>query len=273
MCGYVASLALMLIGTGALAQSEVVARNMYTERTSQDNKLTFCYNGFNALSEFEQDLAQALGDALLTEVTLFTYKEGDLQSTPTSYDYRLPVSDEQIFVLLAQNCDAFMGYVANTNAPEWMKVTQPYINVESILFSANPDIHRVADLTPPVRVGIRMTTPGDSQLISYVNSTPGWSRTPYHDNGRVVERVLDGSTTLGMIWRQGFYLARHDMGDDPKIFALDDLPFVARTSAIGIATRGQDGYLNTMLNDAIAALMADGTIEALQIKHHMLPEG
>ncbi|WP_236953106.1 transporter substrate-binding domain-containing protein [Ketogulonicigenium vulgare] len=273
LCGYVTSALLTCFGTAALAQNEVVSRDLYTERTSQDNRLVFCYNGFNALSEFEQDLARALGDALLTEVTLATYREGDLGSTPTRYDYRLPISDEQIFVLLAQTCDAFLGYVANSNAPEWMRVTRPYITVESVMFTADPEIHTAADLTVPVRVGIRMTTPGDSQLISYTNNTPGWARTPYHDNARVVERVLDGSTNVGMIWRQGFYLARQDMGDDPKIFLMDSLPFSARTSAIGIATRAQDGYLNTLLSDAIAALEADGTINALQVKHHMLPEG
>ena len=264
-----AVLGMATCATTASAQ-DVVPRDMYQERIVQDNKITFCYNGFSMMSEFEQDLARAIGDVLLAETELFTYQEGDFQTLPTLYDYRIPIVPDQVFVLLAQNCSAMMGYVISPVAPEWMKLTRPYLSSNAVLFSDDPQIKSPSDLTGDVRIGARVSSPGDAQLISYTGGNKAWKRIPYANNGLLIDRVLDGTNDLGMMWEHGFTFANHELGG--KLHKLDSLPFNARSVELAIATRSQDGYLNDMLSEAIAALQADGTIDALFAKHNMLPE-
>ncbi|MDT8858126.1 hypothetical protein RNZ50_24450 [Paracoccaceae bacterium Fryx2] len=52
---------------------------------------------------------------------------------------------------------------------------------------------------------------------------------------------------------------------------LASLPFEVKLIEIGIATRSQDTWLNTLLGDGIATLIADGTLDTLLQAHHLQP--
>ncbi|NDV01192.1 transporter substrate-binding domain-containing protein [Pseudoroseicyclus tamaricis] len=271
-----ASVAGMALSTAAAAQEGIISRDIYQDRLRNDgNKITFCYNPFGMMAGFERELAETLGMALLAEVDFFEISRGDLQTIQSEYDYRIPLTVDQIFYMFVQYCDAFMGFLVNDRNPEWVTVSRPYLSAETVIFSRDEDADEIGDLPGDTRIGTRMMAPGDAQLINFLSAQRAdWTRVPYYDNALVLERIEDGSNTAGMMWLPGLLNAT---GGDPEAAGyhiLPQMPFQVRSVDVGIATRAQDSFLNTTLSDAIAALQADGTIEAMLVAHDLArPDG
>lgn len=261
----------------AAQEYDIIGRDLYEDRLrTTGNSITFCYNPIGMMTAFEQELAQLLGSALLAEVRLQTVLTGDIQVMPTEFDYRIPLGIDQIFLLMVEHCDAFMGFLVNNRNPEWLMTTRPYMTARTVLFTAEDGVARIDDLDDDLRIGVRMMAPGDAQLINYLAARSGgaeWTRVPYHDNRLVIDRVLDGTNDVGMIWEPGFYYATRPEGGLGALHLIDEMPFETRMIEVGIATRAQDRYLNTLLSDAIAALEAEGAIAALMAAHHLAPAG
>lgn len=272
------TLAAVLALPATAQQTDLVSRDLYQDRLrNEGNSISFCYNSAGMTSEFDQALARTLGAALLAEVRLETVLPGDLQQMPLSYDYRIPLALDQIFLLLVEHCDAYVGFLVNDLNPEWIALTRPYLVARTVMFTADPDaasLDTVDGADTGMRIGVRLSAPGDTQLINYLgtrsSSQPVWTRVPYHDNRLVLDRVVDGTNDVGMMWSPGFWNA---VQTDPAYAGLRELPvpFPVRDIPLGIATRAQDTYLNSLLSEAIAALEADGTIAALLEEHHLAP--
>lgn len=270
----VGCLCVLLFATNALAQ-DVISRDLYEDRLRNDgNKITFCYNNAGILADFDKALAQAIGDALLAEVSFFTVKEGDLRGTVPRLDYRIPLSEQQIFYMMAEYCDAFMGFIVTDRNPGWLMVSRPYMSLDPILVTTNPDIETAADLPADARIGTRMMSSGDVELISFIAAggiAAEWTRVPYYDPMMAIERMLAGKNDAAMIWGQGLYHFADGDLESKGLYRVSPLPFPVRAREIGVATRTRDGYLNSLLGDAIEALLADGTVDALLREHALAP--
>lgn len=261
------ALALSLMAGASLAQSvEIVPRELYTERMRQEgNKLIFCINPQGVLAQFERDLAEAVGQSLLADVQFYEIGERDWPTRPLPYDYRLMLDEQQMFIMLAQECDGFMGFLLSPSNPAWLTVTRPYLSARTVLTTHDEDA-AFAEIPHGETIGVRMMAAGDNRLIQYLAARPeteSWRRTPYPDNELLLERLADGTIAAGMIWEYGLFGAT---GGDPAAAGYSytyDLPFPVDPIEIGIATRSEDTYLNGLLSDAIAALEADGTIDDL----------
>ncbi|WP_332713923.1 substrate-binding periplasmic protein [Pelagibacterium mangrovi] len=261
------ALALSLMAGASLAQSvEIVPRELYTERMRQEgNKLIFCVNPQGVLAQFERDLAEAVGQSLLADVQFYEIGERDWPTRPLPYDYRLMLDEQQMFIMLAQECDGFMGFLLSPSNPAWLSVTRAYLSARTVLATHGEDA-AFAEVPHGETIGVRMMAAGDNRLIQYLAAQPdteSWRRTPYPDNELLLERLADGTVAAGMIWEYGLFGAT---GGDPVAAGYSytyDLPFPVDPIEIGIATRSEDTYLNGLLSDAIAALEADGTIDDL----------
>lgn len=261
------ALALSLMAGASLAQSvEIVPRELYTERMRQEgNKLIFCVNPQGVLAQFERDLAEAVGQSLLADVQFYEIGERDWPTRPLPYDYRLMLDEQQMFIMLAQECDGFMGFLLSPSNPGWMTISQPYLTARSVLVTRS-DAADLAEVPFGERIGVRMMAAGDNRLIQYLAAQPedrSWSRTPYPDNQLMLERLVDGTIGAGMIWEYGLFGATQGDPEAAGFSYTYDLPFPVDPIEIGIATRAEDTYLNNLLSDSIAALRADGTIDAL----------
>lgn len=253
-------------GTSFAQSVEVVPRELYQERMRQEgNKLVFCVNPQGILAEFERDLAQAIGQSLLADVEFYEIGENDWPTRPLPYDYRLVLTEQQMFIMLAQECDGFLGFLLSTSNPAWLSVTRPYLSARTVL-ATRDEPTALTDLPHGETIGVRMMASGDNRLIQYLAAQPedqSWNRTPYPDNQLLLERLSDGTVAAAMIWEYGLFGAT---GGDPAAAGYSytyDLPFPVDPIEIGIATRTEDSYLNGLLSDAIAALEADGTIDDL----------
>lgn len=265
----VATLALALSVWAATAAAQApLPRDLFQERLRQQgDSLTFCLNPDAMLADFDRAVAQELGAILLIEARIDPVKPM-LATLPL--DYRLPLTTDQLYLLLAEECDAFMGFtLAASGYPDWMRVTRDYLSTRMVMVTHDPAIKRLEDLPFGKAIGLRSLSAADNRLISYLLSLPAdrrWQRKPYYNNEQVLAALADGSIGVAMIWEPAL---RHATGNDPEGagYHIIPMPFNTDPVLIGIAIRSVDSYLQTLLSDGIKALVDDGTIDRLLAEH------
>lgn len=259
----------------AMAQAMVVpdgippeiARNM---RRAGGDHIAFCVHAMSMLADFERDLAQELGDALLVSVEIVDVRA--MMPTPP-YDFRLPLIESEIFYYMAQYCDAFMGFTPLSDYPEWLMISPTYLTTHTVLAVRSGEHGSLADIPPSAAIGTRLLSLADSQLAGYIQTLPAaqqWGRTAYPNHEVLIERLMDGSAEAILIWEPALlrYLADHPEAEDVRI--IRDLPFTIASNAFALALRSQEDFLNTLLADAIAGLEAAGTIDRLAAEHGLV---
>jgi polar amino acid transport system substrate-binding protein len=268
------TLALCLGAFPAQAQplTDVVPRDLYTDRLRQDgNSITFCYNPQGMMAEFEQELAQVIGSVLLVEPKLVEMDNPRIPTNPL--DYRLPFLEEALFILLAEKCDVIMGYVLATSVPDWLLLTRPYLSTGNLLATKLPDVTSITDLPTDQRIGTRSMSVSDNRLQAYIATLPQdqrWKRSTLYHNQRLLEQMDSGEIGAAVIWEPALYYAT-DGDPEAAGYHILPLPFVDRRTDIGLATRSNNTYLNSILGDAIGELIADGTLAELVQSYNLGP--
>lgn len=273
ICRIVALLNVAWVST-AMAQGQALgpARDIFHESLQRDgNQISFCYDPRGMLADFHLDLAAAIGDALLTEVTTVPLPPR-LGIEPPPYDYRLPLLPDHIFVLLAERCVGLLGYALSPRLPEWLMVTRAYMSAPMLLVTRDAGFNRLEDLPVDQPIGTRSMSTADNRLINFIQARPAeerWRRFPYFSNDVVLDKLADGTIGMGLVWEPALYYLTDGDPEAEGIRILPQMPFASEPVELGIGIRTQDTYLNTMLGQAIAALEADGTIAALLAEHKL----
>ena len=264
----------LLAASAAEAQriDDVVPRDLYTDTLRQNgNSITICYNQRAMTAEFDAALADAIGAVLLVDVKLVDMGDGRIPTHPL--DYRLPYLPETLFVLLAEQCDAIMGYVLSRTAPDWVLLTRPYLSTGNLLVTRDAALTSIEDLPLDKKIGSRSLALSDNRLSAFLLSRPAerrWQRFTYYDNQKLLDRLDDGTVAAAVIWEPALYFA--SKGDPAaKGYRMLPLPFPDRRTEIGLATRSNNTYLNAILGEAIGELIVDGTLRDLIEQYHLGP--
>ncbi|MBK8082685.1 MAG: transporter substrate-binding domain-containing protein [Devosia sp.] len=270
LCGLLAA----SLPAHAQVQQQDVPRDLFTQQLRQQgNSVTFCYNPDGMMAAFEQDLARAISDVLLIESRLFALEASVLPQPPL--DHRLPLQVAQIFVALAQDCDAIMGFSLSPSNPAFVLVTKPYMETPTVMVTIDPELAGLDGIGKEGVVATRGLSLADNALINYVAAHPDarWTRSSYRTNRDLIEAALGGQVDIALVWEPALYVATQG---DPSLFGLrvlPELPFPVRPLQTGIGTRAENTYLNQLLGDAITELQADGTIRSLMEQHLLKPPG
>lgn len=257
----------------AQVQQLAVPRELYSEQLRQTgNSVTFCYNTDGMLADFERALATEIANALLVEPRFYELEASVVYQPPL--DHRLPLQTGQIFVVLAQHCDAIMGWSLSPSDPDFVMASRPYMVTDTVPVTINPEFTSFANVPPGTDVGTRGLSLADNALINYNAAQAEENRlrrVQYRNNRDLLEQVLGGAVEIGLVWAPALYFVTQG---DPASYGLTIMeppPFAIRPLETGIGTRSNDTYLNQILSDAIDALRADGTVERLLIEHSFAP--
>lgn len=263
---------LMLAPHAAQAQNIEGFRPLFEDRLHQQGDgFSLCVNTLSMTAPFERALASAIGDILLTDVKIIDIEPN---APVRPLDTALSYTAEQIYILMAEQCDGFMGFSIAAGYPDWLTVSRPYLVGENILITKDPTVERLEDIPTNRPIGSRFGTAGDASLITYLQSLPEtrrWKRFGYGENTLLLERLDDGTVASGVIWEPTLQFATKG---DPAAAGYRQIaaPFNISASQVGIGIRTIDSYLKEELADAIEALVEDGTIDALMREHHLAGE-
>lgn len=253
----------------AQAPAEERFKTMFEDRLHQQgDSFTLCVNSRSMTAGFERDLAAAIGDILLTDVKVVDIEPlQPVRPLETSLSY----SSDQIYVVLAEQCDGFMGFVLTSGYPEWFTISRPYLVARNLLITRDQAIQRLSDIPTDQRIGTRFGTAGDASTITYLQSIPEaqrWKRYGYGNNSLLLERLDDGTVAAAMIWEPVLQFAT-DGNPESRGYKTIEAPFAINATQVGIGLRTLDSYLKEELADAIKALVEDGTVDALLKQHHL----
>jgi len=229
----------------------------------QGDKIRLCINPDSMLATFETQVATELGDALLLEAEVKLIQP-ILKTLP--YDYRMPLNTDQIYVMLEEECDGYMGFtMASESYPTWMQLTAPYLSTGMVMVTSDPNVTRLEDLPHDRPIGARGLSSADYQLILYLKSLPAqstWKRHSYFSHEQVLEALRSGAIGAALFWEPAL-LALTD--GDPAAAGLTpiDIPFPTAPVEFGIVLKSNDAFLRDALSQGIASMQAGGRIEQI----------
>jgi len=267
-----ATAVLMLAPHGAKAQNVEIFRPLFEDRLHQQGDgFALCVNTLSMTAPFERALAAAIGDVLLTDVKVIDIEPA---APVRPLDTALSYSAEQIYILMAEQCDGFMGFTIAAGYPDWLTVSRPYLVGENMMVAKNEPVSRLEDIATTRPVGSRFGNPGDASLLAYLQSLPEarrWKRFAYGENQLLLDRLNDGTVAAAMVWAPMLHFATEG---DPAAHGYRTIavPFNVTSTQVGIGLRTIDSYLKEELGDAIKALVEDGTMDALLREHHLAGE-
>src|SRR4051794_25813185 len=102
-----------------------ISSEFLTRETLLDgDAIRFCVYDGSATGAYDRKVAQLLGDALFLEVEFFDVEPPIVVPGLDT----IPISLEDLFIFLTNECDAFMGMeLAPEVYPVWMNLTRPYL--------------------------------------------------------------------------------------------------------------------------------------------------
>lgn len=234
-------------------------------RPMQGDRLRVCLDRSSAGAALDTAVAEALGEALFMEVEI---RPGLANFPLTGGGYLT-----ELGILMNGSCDLMMGMAAQPDPAyaEFAAQTRSYARVPFVLAVADADYARLGDVPHDRMIGTALGSLAEQTYIFWAGARgkeESWVRLPYADPALMIRRVRDGTLGGAIIWQPA--LARvlaqtDDSAGDPAVAvheaALAPMPEVV-VEVTAIVSR-KDSFLRAQVDEAIDALAADGTLDAI----------
>ena len=219
--------------------------------------IRFCVYEDSAIGAYDRRVAQALGDSLFLEVKIV---EVEPPITVQGLD-TIPISLDDLFILLTNECDAFMGMeLAPEVYPVWLTLTRAYFSAPYIGVVREGEYASLEQLPEQARVATQTLTTGDMTFNTWRQNQPESTRLrriPYPTTSLQLERLRDMSVDAAIVWRPWLEQPEADISGI-AVVPNGMIPLSERNMAI--AVRSRDSFLRSSLDEAIAHLESDGTL-------------
>ena len=222
-------------------------------RRFDESQLRYCIDRRDPDWEISREIATAIASALLLEPIEYI-----TESETVSEDIT------KIYAIMIAHCDLFMGFKLIPDAYQsWLTITRPYYTSEYLYVSNNTQIKKLNDLPRNEAIGAKMGTLAFIRLMSLTLAIPQdkrWPIFPIGTNILALQMLRDNRVGAALVWGPAFW--SHQRVDpsfsDLKIIDPDPLP----QSKIGVGglLLANQTFLRTAIDEAIEALIADGTI-------------
>lgn len=227
--------------------------------TITGDTVRFCYYPFGPTAELDVAMATAIADALLVEAeTVPAFAAIQMSGLDI-----IPMTADDVFLSLTNDCDAFMGFTLAPGAyPEWLSFSRPYVQSDFVAVTTNLDLASLDDLPAGEKIGTLLMSEIDSRLGSLMRATAErdrWRILPYPSTELLVQRLADGTVTVAAGWEPTLIPALKIAELDYRRIALGYVNIPPRVTAV--AFLAEDSYLQSALDDAIGALNELGELD------------
>jgi polar amino acid transport system substrate-binding protein len=218
--------------------------------------LRYCVDPRDPSWEVDGAIADAVAGALLLEPHRYVV------------EHQIVIEDiTKVYELLLKDCDVHMGFkLIPEGYPEWVTLTRGYYETQYVFVAADPAIHALADLPPGHPIGATIGTSAHIRLVSYLTALPAdrrWPIYPYGTNELSLESLLNGSVEVALVWAPSLWSKQQTDPAYAGFHVLDPKPLPPTTLDVGGLILKQNTFLRTSIDQAIAALTTDGTIQAI----------
>ena len=221
-------------------------------RPVSGDAITFCVDDRAPGSAVDMEIAEALAEALLLDVSFFRVSE-----MPGRTD-QINLTDDLLFVLLSDECNAVIGmkFGDRVGVADFLTVTRPYYETGYVLASTRDDVDEFAALAETgVQVGIPFQSRMNSSVSYYYEDT---YRRVFGSERELLDALLGGEIEAGMFY--GPELLAMMEGDlfGLTISRVDPVP--NGTVPVGMLLFEDQTFMRGLIDEAIGQLTDSGVI-------------
>ncbi|KMK65111.1 ABC transporter substrate-binding protein [Puniceibacterium sp. IMCC21224] len=222
-------------------------------RRLDESKLRYCVDPRDPGWEVAGAIADAIAGALLLE--------------PERYVVTSEIVSEDItkaYELLLKHCDMHMGFkLIPDGYATWSFLTRPYFETDYAFVTASPALEKLGDLEPGGKIGATLGTSAHLRLVSYLTAMPvadRWSAFPMGTNTQALASLVAGTVDLALVWAPSLWAMQRSDPNAAKLHVIAPAPLPQTTLGVGALMLSNQTFLRTAVDEAIAALSADGTL-------------
>jgi polar amino acid transport system substrate-binding protein len=174
---------------------------------------------------------------------------------------------DNLYRVFLETCDVFLGFKLIPDAyPQWLAITRPYYRTSYVLVTTDPSWKSLADMPRSQAIGATIGTSADLRLIQYLQALPAdqrWNRFPMGSDELALNALKRGTVSVALVWGPSFWALQKS---DPSLAGLRPIslkPLPDSPVGVGAVLLANETFLRSSVDDAIASLTADGTIESI----------
>jgi polar amino acid transport system substrate-binding protein len=225
-------------------------------RRLDESQLRYCVDARDPDWEVAGAIADAIAQGLLLEPQRYVVESDVVLEDIT-----------KVYAIMLEHCDVHMGFkLIPEGYANWVTLTRPYYESQYVFVTADPDIDALADLAPARPIGATMGTSAHLRLVSYLMALPAqnrWPTYPFGTNELALASLLNGTVDAALVWAPVLWAMQRDEPAYADLRIIDPKPLRPTTLGVGALLLADEIFLRTALDEAIAALSADGTITGI----------
>jgi polar amino acid transport system substrate-binding protein len=253
---YSALLTCLLATSSVSAQTPFVIDEWKFGRRQEASTLHYCVDARDPDFPVARKIGAAIASALLLQGREHLIGENVVGE-----------SIDSLYRVFLETCDVYLGFKLIPGAyPEWMKVTRPYYRTSYLLAATNAGWRSLADVPKTQAIGSTMGTSADLRLIQYLQAlgaTERWTRFPMGTDEAALKALVSGTVGVALVWGPALWLAQRSDPALAGVRVIAPSPLAASTMDVGAAVLANESFLRSNLDQAIASLVADGTIQRI----------
>jgi polar amino acid transport system substrate-binding protein len=151
--------------------------------------------------------------------------------------------------------------------------TRPYYQARYVLIVKEAGWNSLADIPTSQPIGAGIGTVGDLRLIQYLKTLQPenrWPRHPMSSDEAALKSLLEGSLAAALVWEPSLWAARQRDPAFEKLRVISSGQLSESPVGVGGVVASDNTFVRSAIDDAIAALTADGTIDRL-LNHYDFP--
>jgi polar amino acid transport system substrate-binding protein len=205
-------------------------------------------------------IARKIGDAI-AQALLLEPKPHELGQNSVGEDL------DNLYRVFLESCDIYLGFKLIPDAyPQWLAVTRAYYRTSYVLVTANAQWNSLADMPRTQAIGATIGTSADIRLIQYLQSLPAdsqWSRFPMGSDELALRALLRNSIGVALVWGPSFWALRQTDPAFAELRIISSRPLPDSGVDVGATLLAREAFLRSSIDQAIASLTADGTIQSI----------
>lgn len=233
-------------------------------RRLDESMLRYCVDKRDPAWEVAAAIADAIAAGLLLEPQRHVVEK------------KIVVTEDitNVYEVMLKYCDIHMGFkLIPGGYSQWATLTRPYYESGYVFVTADPDLEALADLAPGRPIGATMGTMAHIRLVSYITALPSsdrWRIFPMGTNNLALRSLLGGTVDVALVWAPELWAMQREDPAYADLRVIDPAPLPPTRLGVGGLLLSDETFLRTAIDEAIAALSRDGTIEGI-LKEYGFP--
>jgi polar amino acid transport system substrate-binding protein len=115
-------------------------------------------------------------------------------------------------------------------------------------------------------IGATIGTSADIRLIQYLQALPAderWTRFPMGSDELALRALLRDTVGVALVWGPSFWALRQSDPTFAKLRVISSKPLPDSAVDVGATLLARESFLRSNIDQAIASLTADGTIQSI----------